>query len=195
MVCFYYACVSAPRAVVHSHRCLCVCARDPRLSRIVVDKLQDQGISVGDINKLKGEGLMTLGGVLRTTRKSLLAVKGLSEAKVDKIVAACKKLDTTTGFKSGKEMMHQRSQVIKLSTGSKELDKLLVSAFCARFPPFHLTVQGGGIETMSITEAFGEFRTGKTQIAHNLCITAQLPLEMNGGNGKVAYIDTGTYAR
>lgn len=39
---------------------------------------------------------------------------------------------------------------------------------------------GGGIETMSITEAFGEFRTGKTQLCHTLCVTAQLPIEMNG---------------
>jgi meiotic recombination protein DMC1 len=27
---------------------------------------------------------------------------------------------------------------------------------------------------MSITEAFGEFRTGKTQLAHTLCVTAQM---------------------
>ena len=28
---------------------------------------------------------------------------------------------------------------------------------------------GGGIESMAITEAFGEFRTGKTQLSHTLC--------------------------
>lgn len=47
---------------------------------------------------------------------------------------------------------------------------------------------------MSITEVFGEFRTGKTQLAHTLCVTSQLPLEQGGGNGKVAFIDTeGTF--
>ncbi|KAJ3252057.1 Meiotic recombination protein dmc1 [Boothiomyces macroporosus] len=47
---------------------------------------------------------------------------------------------------------------------------------------------------MSITEAFGEFRTGKTQLAHTLCVTVQLPPEMGGGNGKAAFIDTeGTF--
>lgn len=47
---------------------------------------------------------------------------------------------------------------------------------------------------MSITEAFGEFRTGKTQLGHTLCVTVQLPIEMGGGNGKAAYIDTeGTF--
>lgn len=47
---------------------------------------------------------------------------------------------------------------------------------------------------MSITEAFGEFRTGKTQIGHTLCVTSQLPKEMGGGEGKVGFIDSeGTF--
>ncbi|KAG8342693.1 meiotic recombination protein DMC1 [Trypanosoma vivax] len=61
-----------------------------------------------------------------------------------------------------------------MTTGSAALDQLL----------------GGGVESMSITEAFGEFRTGKTQIAHTLCVTCQLPLSMGGGNGKAVYVDT-----
>ena len=32
----------------------------------------------------------------------------------------------------------------------------------------------GGIETGSITEIFGEFRTGKTQICHTLAVTCQV---------------------
>ena len=34
---------------------------------------------------------------------------------------------------------------------------------------------GGGIESMAITESFGEFRTGKTQLSHTLCVTTQMP--------------------
>ncbi len=52
-----------------------------------------------------------------------------------------------------------RKRVMSLSTGSKALDSSL----------------GGGIMTMSISEVFGEFRCGKTQMAHTLCVTAQLP--------------------
>ena len=44
---------------------------------------------------------------------------------------------------------------------------------------------GGGVTSCSITEAFGEFRTGKTQLSHTLCVTAQLPTSMGGANGKV----------
>lgn len=46
---------------------------------------------------------------------------------------------------------------------------------------------GGGVETQSITEAFGEFKTGKTQLAHHLCVTSQLPEEQGGANGKVPF--------
>jgi DNA repair protein RAD51 len=70
------------------------------------------------------------------------------------------------------------ADIIHLSTGAKELDKLL----------------GGGMETGSITELFGEFRTGKTQLCHTLCVTCQLPLSAGGGEGKALYIDTeGTF--
>lgn len=70
--------------------------------------------------------------------------------------------------------MAKRNSVVKMTTGAKALDGLL----------------GGGIESASITEVFGEFRSGKTQLAHTLCVTAQLPKDIHGGNGKVAYIDT-----
>lgn len=79
---------------------------------------------------------------------------------------------------TGNELQAKRQQVFKLSTGSQTLDLLL----------------GGGVESASITEAFGEFRSGKTQIALTMCVTAQLPKSMGGGMGKVAYIDTeGTF--
>ena len=48
----------------------------------------------------------------------------------------------------------------------------------------------GGVESQGITEAFGEFRTGKTQLSHTLCVTAQLSKSQGGGEGKVLYIDT-----
>mmetsp|Transcript_20336 Transcript_20336/g.32771 ORF Transcript_20336/g.32771 Transcript_20336/m.32771 type:complete len:275 (-) Transcript_20336:299-1123(-) len=101
----------------------------------------------------------------------------MSEAKAQKVREAANKIQNF-GFVSGSLVAEQRKKLIKISTGSKEFDKLL----------------GGGIETMSITEVFGEFRTGKTQLCHTLAVVGQLPDEMNGGNGKVIYIDTeGTF--
>ncbi len=52
----------------------------------------------------------------------------------------------------------------------------------------------GGVETGSLTELFGEFRTGKTQLCHTLAVTCQLPIDVGGGEGKCLYIDTeGTF--
>lgn len=47
---------------------------------------------------------------------------------------------------------------------------------------------------MSISEVFGEFRCGKTQLSHTMSVVAQLPKSLGGADGKVAYIDTeGTF--
>jgi len=64
------------------------------------------------------------------------------------------------GFTTATEFHQKRSEIVQLTTGSKELDKLL----------------GGGIETGSITEIFGEFRTGKSQLCHTLAVTCQVKL-------------------
>src|SRR5437016_8061433 len=92
------------------------------------------------------------------------------------VVAASKLVPM--GFTTATEMHQRRSELISITTGSKQLDTLLA----------------GGIETGSITELFGEFRTGKSQICHTLAVTCQLPFDMGGGEGKCLYIDTeGTF--
>ena len=50
-------------------------------------------------------------------------------------------------------------------------------------------LMGGGVESQAITEAFGEFRTGKTQISHTLTVMCQQAAG-NFSGGKVIYIDT-----
>jgi meiotic recombination protein DMC1 len=74
--------------------------------------------------------------------------------------------------------MQRQKNIVKITTGCKDLDSVL----------------GGGYETQSITEMFGEYRTGKSQLCMTACVTTQLPVEEGGGSGKVAYIDTeGTF--
>ncbi|EEB10495.1 conserved hypothetical protein [Pediculus humanus corporis] len=138
-----------------------------------VDVLQNYGINVADIKKLKASGICTIKGIQMTIKRRLCAIKGFSEAKVDKIKEACAKI-YTVHFSTALEVSNKRKQVFKISTGSQELDKLI----------------GGGIESMAITEAFGEFRTGKTQMSHTLCVTAQLPNDTGYTGGKVIFLDT-----
>ncbi|KAL5205779.1 hypothetical protein ABZP36_033988 [Zizania latifolia] len=146
-----------------------------------IDKLTSQGINAGDVKKLQDAGIYTCNGLMMHTKKSLTGIKGLSEAKVDKICEAAEKLVVcalSLGCLVIIFLILKRKSVVRITTGSQALDELL----------------GGGIETLCITEAFGEFRSGKTQLAHTLCVSTQLPIHMHGGNGKVAYIDTeGTF--
>lgn len=115
--------------------------------------------------------------IAHCTIRKLVEVKGISEQKAAKLKETVYKL-VPIGFTTASQHLLQRQDLITLTTGSKELDKLLE----------------GGIETGSLTEVFGEFRTGKTQLCHTLCVACQLPLDAGGGEGKAMYIDTeGTF--
>ena len=67
----------------------------------------------------------------------------------------------------------RQTKVKRLTTGSNELDELLL----------------GGIETSAITEIYGEYTSGKTQISHTSAVLAQQPLEQKGYDSKVIYMD------
>lgn len=143
----------------------------------MVEKLEDYGIGTSDINKLRAANFHTAQQVAYSPLKHLESIKGISEQKAKKIQEAAFKL-VPMGFSTATDILQQRQQVIHITTGSKELDTLLQ----------------GGIETGSITEIFGEFRTGKSQLCHTLAVTAQLPCDYGGGQGKCLYIDTeGTF--
>ncbi|KAJ3014493.1 UNVERIFIED_CONTAM: recombinase rad51 [Siphonaria sp. JEL0065] len=146
-------------------------------SVLKVQLLEQYGIHATDVKKLCDAGFYTVESVAFTPRKTLIAIKGLSEQKVDKILAEAAKL-VPMGFTTATDFHIRRQETISIGTGSKELDKLL----------------GGGVETGGITEIFGEFRTGKTQLCHSLAVMAQMPTNMGGGEGRVMYIDTeGTF--
>jgi len=107
------------------------------------------------------------------TRRRLSAIKGLSEAKVDKIKESVEKVCGKGLLLTGFDYMLKRSKVFKVSTGSASVDAIL----------------GGGIESQSLTEVFGEFRAGKTQFSHTLCVTAQIPRTGYSG-GTAIFMDT-----
>lgn len=141
------------------------------------------GIGPATAKKLQESGFGTLESLATVSVGELVAVGNLGEATARKIIQAARDaLDF--GFVSAEEVLERRRNMLKITTGSASLDDLF----------------GGGIETGSMTEFYGEFRTGKTQIAHQLCVSAQLPREMGGLNidekepVKVVYIDTeGTF--
>ncbi|KAI6189635.1 DNA repair protein RAD51-like protein [Aphelenchoides bicaudatus] len=144
---------------------------------ILIERLEQSGVHASDIRKLRDGGFHTVDAIAHAARKDLLAVKGISEQKVDRIFMEASKL-VPMGFTTANEIHQRRTEIIQIETGSRELNRLL----------------GGGIETGSITEFFGEFRTGKSQICHTLAVICQLPVEMGGAEGKCLWIDTeGTF--
>ena len=139
--------------------------------------LESAGIASSDIRRLIEGGFHTLDGLAQAPLKAILAVKGISDAKAEKIMQEVRKA-VPMGFTTAAMCLEVRKEIVRITTGSKEFDNMLV----------------GGIETGSITELFGEFRCGKTQLCHTLCVTCQLPISHGGAEGMALYVDTeGTF--
>mmetsp|Transcript_8108 Transcript_8108/g.17472 ORF Transcript_8108/g.17472 Transcript_8108/m.17472 type:complete len:346 (+) Transcript_8108:72-1109(+) len=138
-----------------------------------LEVLGEHGIAANDLQKLQNAGYYTVESIAHATSRRLSDVKGISEAKVLKLKEIVKQM-VSMEFKTAADALEDRQSIAMLTTGSVEIDKLLE----------------GGIETGSITEIFGEFRTGKTQLCHTLCVTCQMPISEGGAEGKAIYIDT-----
>lgn len=144
---------------------------------IGIEELKKVGVTQADINKLIEAGFNTVESLAFTPKKQIMSIKGFSEVKAEKILKEAAKL-VPMGFISANDYNQKRADVVYITTGSKEFDNLL----------------HGGIESGGITEIFGEFRTGKTQLCHTLAVTCQLNQENGGASGKCLYIDTeGTF--
>lgn len=134
---------------------------------------QTVGFNETDIKKLQAAGFQTLESIAHATTKTLTSIKGITDVKAEKLINEARNM-VPMGFTSAAELYKQRQKVVYISTGSSELDAIL----------------NGGFESGTITELYGEFRTGKSQLCHTLCVTAQLAREQGGGAGRVLYIDT-----
>jgi DNA repair protein RadA len=129
-------------------------------------------IGPATVTKLKEIGFKTVES-LGTAAVAELVTAGIGEAMAEKVIEAARKSMAIT-FVRGDELVELRKNMRKLTTGCSSLDRLL----------------NGGIETESLTEFYGEFGSGKSQLCHQLCVTVQLGEAQGGLNGSVLYIDT-----
>ena len=135
------------------------------------------GVGEATLNKLIKAGFSSLESIAFTPPSIIQDSSGLGEKTTTKLIKASMKI-LNIGFKSAEDVWEHRKNIARITTGSQELDDLL----------------GGGVETGTVIEYFGEFRTGKTQIMHQLCVNVQLPEEKGGIGGRALYIDTeGTF--
>jgi len=132
------------------------------------------GVGPATAEKLREAGFEELLAIAVMSPMELAEQAELGEAVSSKIIQAAKKLANIGGFISGNALLERRKTVQKLTSGTSAMDELL----------------GGGFETQSICEVFGEFGSGKTQIGHQLAVNTILPTSQGGLNGEVFYIDT-----
>lgn len=132
------------------------------------------GVGPATAEKLRDAGYIDIMSIAVASPKELSDAAEIGETTGAKIILEARKQADIGEFETGSTLLEKRSKVGHLTSGSKTFDELL----------------GGGFETQSIIELFGEFGSGKTQIAHQLCVIVQLPKEQGGMDSHAFYIDT-----
>ena len=127
------------------------------------------GVGPATIEKLESVGYNDLMSVAVATPGELIDATGMAQAAAKKIIAIARS-SLDMGFESGEEILKKRENVIRISTGSKNFDTLI----------------GGGFESGALSECYGEFGSGKTQIGHILAVNCQKQFP----GSTVVYIDT-----
>jgi len=130
------------------------------------------GIGPATAKKLRELGFHTVESIATATARELESA-GVSENRALEVIHAARS-SMALSFIRADELLKTRQNVLRLTTGSKEIDELL----------------GGGLETQTITEFYGEYGSGKSQLCHQLCVNVQLPPERGGLGGGALYIDT-----
>ncbi len=140
------------------------------------DKINDlPGVGPAIAEKLIDSGYADMMSIAVSSPKELSDVADIGETTALKIIQAARKTADVGNFETGTALLERRLKVGYISTGSKSFDELL---------------GGKGFESQAITEFFGEFGSGKTQIVHQMCVNVQLPEEKGGLDSHVFYIDT-----
>jgi DNA repair protein RadA len=147
-------------------------------------EIQDiQGIGPTTAKKLKEAGIVSVMDLAATSADELAVDINASKESAAAFIMAAQKLLRESHilekeFVTADLALEKRKLMLRCSTGSKALDELLL----------------GGIETQALTEFYGEFGSGKSQICHTLCAMARQPVESGGLDSGVIYIDTeGTF--
>jgi DNA repair protein RadA len=136
------------------------------------------GVGPAVAAKLEAAGIYDLMSLAVASPAELGDIAGVSPAVARKIIQAARGM-MNLGFMSGLEFAERRKEILNITTGSKNFDQLL---------------GGRGVESRAVTEAFGAYGSGKTQLGLTLAVNVQLPPERGGVNGKSVFIDTeGTF--
>ncbi|WP_135366204.1 DNA repair and recombination protein RadA [Halosimplex halophilum] len=132
------------------------------------------GVGPATAEKLRENGFDGYQGIAVASPGELSNTADIGESSAADIINAAREAADIGGFETGAAVLERREQIGKLTWGVDEVDDLL----------------GGGIETQSISEVYGEFGAGKSQVTHQLSVNVQLPREHGGLEGSAMFIDS-----
>ena len=145
------------------------------MSEVKIQNIEDlPGVGPAIAEKFREAGYSTLEEIGTQSPGQLSDATGIGQESCAKYIKEAGKNAKIGAFLTGTELLEKRATVGKLTTSSNTFDELL----------------GGGVETQSITEFYGQYGSGKTQFILQLAVNAQLPVEQGGLGGEVAIIDT-----
>ncbi len=130
------------------------------------------GVGPATAEKLKELGFNTVESLATATIKELVPA-GIGEKQAARIIGEAR-TSISLSFVRADELMKMKENILRLTTGSKAFDELV----------------GGGLESQTITEFYGEYGVGKSILCHQLAINAQLPVSRGGLDGGALYLDT-----
>ena len=142
-----------------------------------------EGIGPTTAKRLKEAGIVSVMDLAVASSEELAVdINSSKESAATFVIGAQKLLRDSKvidkEFLTADAALEKRKSMLRCSTGSRALDELFL----------------GGIETQAVTEFYGEFGSGKSQICHTLCATARQPIDSSGMDSGVIYIDTeGTF--
>jgi len=142
---------------------------------MATDDLEElSGVGPATAEKLKDNGFDSYQGIAVASPGELSNSADIGESSAADIINSARDSADIGGFETGAQVLERREQIGKLTWGVGEVDELL----------------GGGVETQSITEVYGEFGAGKSQVTHQLSINVQLPREHGGLEGSAMFVDS-----
>jgi len=132
------------------------------------------GVGPATADKLIDAGYESYQSIAVASPGELSNTADIGSSTAADIINAARDAADVGGFETGATVLERRETIGKLSWQIEEVDELL----------------GGGIETQSITEVYGEFGAGKSQVTHQMAVNVQLPPEHGGLRGSCIFIDT-----
>ena len=139
------------------------------------DELEDlPGVGPATADKLVENGFESYQSIAVASPGEMSNTADIGESSASDIINAARDAADVGGFETGATVLERREEIGKLSWQIDEVDDLL----------------GGGIETQSITEVYGEFGSGKSQVTHQMAVNVQLPAEHGGLDGGCIFVDS-----